>query len=518
MGWKPDSFTRTEVLKVINEINVSKASGLQSISSFIIKEAFRILSLQVTHMMNLSIVKAIFPTAWKKALVIPIPKSGNLTMVQNYRPISLLPLPGKILEKLIHKQLENFVESNSLLATSQHGFRRGHSTIHSVEQLTNYVEKKMNRGLATLATFVDFRKAFDCVQHTVLLKKLSTFGIDRQTVNWFKSYLTDREQRVLANNVYSSYQTVTQGVPQGSVLGPLFYILYANDISDTIKHCKVAMYADDTVLYTANINFEDSMRKMRADVNALSVWCKDNGIRMNTDKTEIMSFGSPMTLPPLKINIEGVQLRSVSCYKYLGVTLDGNLNYTKHVNRVISNVALKLKQFRRMRPFLTTRAATMVYKNMLLPMIEYGDVFVTGASLELKRKLQVLQNKGLRCALNRDKEAHVDDLHDEAKLWKLKHRRDLHLYNLMFDKSKIEVNLRTARRVGAITRASAKKQLKIARPRTEKFRKSLAYRGPLKWNNLHVDTQKLISKNEYKTKICALINEKRHSVPQDVNL
>ena len=132
----------------------------------------------------------------------------------------------------------------------------------------------------------------------------------------------------------------------------------------------------------------------------------------------------------------------MSSYKYLGVTLDRQLNFTKHVGRTISNVALKLKQLRRMLPFVTTKAATMVYKNMLLSMIDYGDVFVTGASLENKRKLQDLQNKGLRCALARDKEAHVDDLHGEAKLWRLKYRRDLHLYNLMFDKSKIESNLR----------------------------------------------------------------------------
>ena len=465
-------------------------------------------------MLNLSIKTSIFPTAWKQALVIPIPKSGNLTHVQNYRPISLLPLPGKILEKVIHKQLEKYVETNSLLAESQHGFRKQHSTIHSVEQLTNYIEKKMNLGLSTLATFVDFRKAFDCVQHPVLLDKLSSLGITNSTIEWFKSYLTHRRQRVLANNVYSSYQTVTQGVPQGSVLGPLFYILYANDISEIIKNCNVAMYADDTVLYTADTNYEDSMRKMRADVQALSSWCEVNGIRMNTDKTKTMSFGSInrlKKLPPVKIDVDGNLLQSVSSYKYLGVTLDSQLNFAKHAGRTISNVALKLKQFLRKRTFLTTRAAIMVYKNMLLPMIEYGDVFLTGATLELKRKLQVLQNKGLRCALNRDKESHVEDLHTDAQLWRLKYRRELHLYNLMFDKSKVDCNLRNVRKVGAVTRASTKKQLKIARPRSEKFRKSLSYRGPKKWNNLTTEIQTLSSKNEFKAQVSALIDTKRRA-------
>ena len=373
----------------------------------------------------------------------------------------------------------------------------------------------MNVGLPTLATFVDFRKAFDCVQHPILLDKLSSLGVWACTIKWFKSYLTDRKQRVLANSVYSSFQTVKQGVPQGSVLGPLFYILYANDIADTIKNCKVAMYADDTVIYTANSNFRDSMREMRHDINALSLWCGTNGIRMNTDKTKMMPFGSAKmlkSLPEAKIDIENVSLQTVSSYKYLGVNLDGQLNYSKHVSKTISCVALKLKQFRRMRPFLTTKAATMVYKNMLLPMIEYGDVFVTGVTTENKRKLQVLQNKGLRCALNRDKETHIDDLHEEAKLWRLKDRRDLHVYNLMFDKSRKEGNLRSTRKVGAVTRSCAKMQLKIARPRTEKFKKSLSYKGPKKWNNLPAETQTLISKNEFKAKISALMVARKQAM------
>ena len=487
-----------EVLKIVREINVSKSSGLPNVSSFIIKEAFTILAPQVTHMLNLSIATSIFPDAWKQALVIPIPKSGNLTQVQNYRPISLLPLPGKLLEKLVHKQFENYLETNSLLSNCQHGFRKNHSTIHTVEQLTNYIEKKMNVGLPTLATFVDFRKAFDCVQHPTLLEKLSSFGVEGGAIEWFKSYLTGRKQRVLANNVYSSFQTVTQGVPQGSVLGPLFYILYTNDITNIIKNCNVAMYADDTVIYTANHNFENSMRKMRCDVNALSSWCEANGVKMNTDKTKMMSFGSAKMLkklPVTKIEVNAVPLQNVSCYKYLGVTLDGQLNYSNHVGKTISNVALKLRQFRRMRPFLTPKAATMVYKNMLLPMIEYGDVFVSGTTSENKRKLQVLQNKGLHCALDRDKETHIEDLHEEAKLWRLCDRRELHVYNLMFDKSKVVGNLRNVRRNGAVTRSCAKKQLKIIRPRTEKFRKSLSYKGPSKWNNLSGEIQTLVSKN-----------------------
>ena len=215
-----------EVHKVIKGISTSKSSGMDNISSLVIRRTFEALVPEVTFMYNLSIHEAQFADSWKKALVIPIPKQGNLTKVQNYRPISLLPLPGKILEKLVHAQLADYLEKNMLLAGEQHGFRRNRSTIHSIEQVTSFISKKMDARLLTAAVFIDFRKAFDCVQHPVLLGKLKSLGLSGLVVDWVDSYLTNRKQRVYVNNHYSDYMNVTQGVPQGSVLGPLFYILY----------------------------------------------------------------------------------------------------------------------------------------------------------------------------------------------------------------------------------------------------------------------------------------------------
>ena len=230
-----------EVLRVIREINTSKSSGLENISSFVVKEAFGILVPEITHMYNLSIKSTKFPKAWEKALVVPIPKQGNLTKVQNFRPISLLPLPGKILEKLVHKQLVSHLESDKLLIEEQHGFRRGHSTVHSIAQFTSHVSNSLDMRLPTFATFIDFRKAFDCVQHSKLIEKMAEMHLDNNVIEWVGNYLSERKQRVLANGIYSTYQSVTQGVPQGSVLGPLFYIIYANDLVRVVKHCKVAM-------------------------------------------------------------------------------------------------------------------------------------------------------------------------------------------------------------------------------------------------------------------------------------
>ena len=364
--------------------------------------------------------------------------------------------------------------------------------------------QKMDRRLPTLAAFIDFRKAFDCVQHPVLLDKLVELGLDSTVTDWFKSYLCNHRQRVLANNTFSPWQSITQGVPQGSVLGPLFYILYANDIVEKVNSCKIALYADDTVLYIASPNFNTAIDKLQADMNSLSNWCKDNGIQMNVDKTNIMVFGGQRIiemLPGFEIEVDGTPIKKVSNYRYLGVTLDNHLNYNKHVQRTIGRVTLKLKQLRRMRSFLDTRAATLVYKNMILPILEYGDIFMVGTSAENRRRLQVLQNKGLCCALNTDTDTSIKELHTKANLLQLRHSRGIHLLTHMYDQAKHVRNLKVRKEGGVKTRSQNKRLLKMKKPSTERFKKSPTYRGPKRWNALSGDMHHIASRTQFNTKV-----------------
>ena len=497
-----EQTTETEVYKIVKDINVSKSSGISNLSSLALKEAFTVLIPEITYMYNLSFQTSIFPSVWKEALVVPIPKVGNLSLVQNYRPISLLPLPGKIMEKIVHKQLSDHLDENFLLSEKQHGFRKSHSTAHSAAQLVEFVNHKMDARKPTLAVYIDFRKAFDCVQHNVLLDKLTRLNLHPSVIDWIKSYLSNRKQRVYANDIYSDFRDIKQGVPQGSVLGPLFYIIYANDLSKLFKYCQFALYADDTVLYTANEVFGDSVYQMQQDISSLSTWCNANGIRVNTSKTCVMVFGNQtMTknLVPFEIMFENTPLQKVSSYNYLGITLDWQLNYNLHVKKLISTVSAKLKQLQRMRSFLNTRAALMVYKSMLLPIIVYGDVFLSATSVVNRKKLQTLQNRGLRCALNKSIDAvSSDELHAEAGLLKLKYRREQHLLNFMYDWS-LNNSLLVSKPEGSVaTRSSKKRLFKLKKPRTEKLKKSLAYKGKSKWNKLHVDFHLAATKSSYK--------------------
>ena len=236
---------------------------------------------------------------------------------------------------------------------------------------------------------------------------------------------------------------------------------------------------------------------------------------MNTEKTKTMVFGSPNMLgklPPYEINYNNAPLQKVSSYRYLGMTLDTYLNLNLHVNRIVSTVSSKLKQFQRMRSFLNVRAAVLVYKSMLLPLLEYGDLFLSFTSVENRKKLQTLQNKGLRCALGAEATASSVEIHGEAGLLKLKFRREQHLLNYMYDRAQDPRNLKGKSISTIKTRSQSKKLLRLKKPHTEKFKKSLAYRGPKKWNSLPPNFHYTDSKQQYKVLTHDLVVKRANEV------
>ena len=236
-----------QVSTLCKEIKTVKSSGIDDIATKVFKDAFRVLIPQLVYLFNLSFEKGVFPDSWKQATIIPLYKGGNKSEVSNYRPVSLLPLPGKLIERIAHSKMSSFLNDNSLLTDKQGGFRKGHSTMTSIAELTDCLFSNINGGLTSLAAFVDLRKAFDTVDHNILLKKISCYGIDEINLRWCTNYLTNRVQHTLANGVVSSNEVITCGVPQGSVLGPLFFILYVNDVQHAVKGAHLQLYADDTV-------------------------------------------------------------------------------------------------------------------------------------------------------------------------------------------------------------------------------------------------------------------------------
>ena len=281
-----------DLLLEINKISVYKSSGIINIPSYLFKLCFHKLSQYLLVIMNKSLYNGYFPKLWPKAIVVPIPKIDNPSEIGDLRPIALTPLPGKILERFVHTQLLSHLDQYKILTEYQNGFRKNHSTIDTIFRYTTDLQLNKNNKYNTISLYVDFKKAFDTVNHNLLLKKLENFNIKNKALNWIKTYLTERTQQIQIGDNLSSEREVQTGVPQGSILGPVFFICYINDIVKTCKNSQMLLYADDTVMYkriSDNHRFLD-MHDFQQDVNNLIKWCQVNRLSINVKKTKIVFY------------------------------------------------------------------------------------------------------------------------------------------------------------------------------------------------------------------------------------
>ena len=239
-------------LQELQILKASKATGLDNINARLLKDACDIIAQPLTTIMNKSLETSIVPTTWKQARVCPIYKTDSPLSPSNYRPISIIPVCMKIFERAVQKQLAAYLKKHSILCKAQSGFREQHSTLTATLDVTDYILKNMDNGLYTGAVYLDLKKAFDTVNSDTLLFKLKCLGIENNELRWFQNYITDRNQCVQHATATSEYLPITCGVPQGSILGPLLFTIYVNDLPHVIKHCKIALYADDTILMFAS--------------------------------------------------------------------------------------------------------------------------------------------------------------------------------------------------------------------------------------------------------------------------
>ena len=488
-----------EITKLCKEINTMKSSGLDEISSKICKDAFLVLTEQLVSMFNNSLDSSTFPESWKIAKVVPLFKGGDREKVGNYRPVSLLPLPGKIMEKIVHKKVSSFWDNNEFLTKDQGGFRKGFSTLSTIADLTDNIFSEINNGNTTVAAFIDLRKAFDTVNFQILLDKLDRSGIRGKLLRWCWSYLRGRLQCTLANGNTSSLLPTTCGVPQGSVLGPLFFLVYVNDAQGAMDDCDVKLYADDTVLCQSGVNGELASGKLQTSLDLFVNWCSTNQLTINIQKTKIMIFGSRHKVKKasnVKIGINGKTLQVVPSYKYLGLHLDSTLNFNLHISSVIRTVIHKLTLLAKMKRYMIDSVATSIYKAMILPYFDYADALYDKANVKDLDKLQKLQNKCLRICLGKERRFNTDATHKLANTPFLKDRRGAHILNFMYRrKNRIEL-LNTLQ---IRTRAHDAPLFKTKIPRCESFKRSIGYAGSIAWNGLSPIVRNTDSYLEFKS-------------------
>ena len=286
----------TFVLDQLNGISVTKATGLDLIPAKLLKCGAPIIYRSLTHLFNMSLRTGKLPDQWKMAKVTPLFKKGSKSDMNNYRPISVLPIATKILERAVHAQLYGYLNENGLICENQSGFRSSHSTETSLLNVVDYILSNMDSGKLTGAIYIDLSKAFDTVDHVLLLEKLSKFGVNGLELDWMKNYLADRMQRTNINGHLSEASPVQIGVPQGSILGPLFFLMYVNDLPSVTKLCKVVLYADDTALFYAADDLQQIQNSLLSDFLLVSKWMDTNMLVLNVDKTKSMIFGTHQRL------------------------------------------------------------------------------------------------------------------------------------------------------------------------------------------------------------------------------
>ena len=322
-----------EISSIIKSLKSNKASGPNSIDPNILSLLRDDISNPLCKLFNLSFSTGKHPDLFKISKTIPIFKKGSRTVVSNYRPISLLSNLNKILEKLVHSRMYKFLDDYKCIYSLQFGFRAKHSTTHALIDITEKVRSALDNKNYACGVFVDLQKAFDTVNHDILLAKLNHYGIRGIANEWFSSYLSNRSQYVSILGFDSSTLPIQHGVPQGSVLGPLLFLIYINDLHLAIKHSKVYHFADDTNFLNINNSPKIMQKQINFDLKYLYKWLLANKISLNCSKTEIIIFGKPNYKFEIKMN--GHKIVPSRYIKYLGIYIDDKLNFNYPCNLLL---------------------------------------------------------------------------------------------------------------------------------------------------------------------------------------
>ena len=489
----------------VKDIDVCKSSGIEDLSSQLVKDAFKVLTVELTHILNESITTCKFPDAWAVGTITPIPKEGDPLEPGNWRPITILPLPSKLLEKAVHYQIISYLDEHALLQMNQHGFRKHKSTSTAIIELTKVIFDNYNKDLHSSCLFVDYKKAFETLDHNALLQKLNTFGFDHKSIKWVKSYLGNRRHVVRCGKILSTESRVKYGVPQGSILGPLYFIMYVNDLITALSvdgEAEIIMYADDTVLLTSGVTHQCVTEKMQRVTTILTQWCIKNKLTINTNKTKHMLIsrtgGNPTQISDYSIDVNGVALNNVSMYKYLGVYLDNTLKFEEAVNETYLKANRKLFTLRRIRSYVSPYVANLIYKQFVLPLLDYVDFIIESAPKRAVDQLGKIQRRAIKII---DRGIHhgnnTVELERLYNLNPLKERRRVHHLSLMYRLAHDGYNLDVVR---PSVHLRSKNKIKFLTPATKltMVLNSPFYRGARLWDMLSEDVQRATTKFKFK--------------------
>ena len=310
------------------------SSGVDGISNSLLKRLIEVIKRPLCSIINHSLLDGEFPDLMKLVKIIPLHKGGELQLPDNYQPISLLPVLSKVLEHVIYDQTIKYLENNSVLYARQYGFRKFHSTSDAVMNLVGEVLTGFERDNMILGVFIDLRKAFDTVSHSLILEKLSKIGVNDVELKWFESYLSIHRQWLALNHYVSDTVPMTVGVPQGALLGVLLFQLIINDMYQSIRYSTSILYADDTTLLLSGRSLKYLKIKLQQDLHSLSNWLKINNLKLNVQKTKCILFNHEGPFPNIELMVGNEVIETVQHYKFLRIIVDHTVSFLNHYNSI----------------------------------------------------------------------------------------------------------------------------------------------------------------------------------------